>query len=447
VTGQGRRPLRPFACEANIRSPEVLRGTFRGRGSGRCTNPGHPHQPAIEPKQFLDVDSALVSRRRPFREVFRRQVIQDELVCGGMPLNFAVNTNLITPASYPLRICVQSRARLIDMLDPLRACCEGPHVSEERKARGLSDVLRAAVRGAASGGAIGTLGGAESAALGAVDGAVKAVLVELQEQYSADRRFALARLEATEDASMEVPGLKLVVAEAELVARRLVDDVAELTRHQAHERVTDYARSLLAMTRAGEVDPDDFDRDDARQAVAAALRASVEATSSDVVPLLARLSSRPLDSFVRGVCRLLVEVDGEEITTLRTLFASAAQALPDTARTGFLTPGASPVQDVKIDPSRLPQARNEVELFRVGAQLAWHLGDGLSIAVDPDADVLRRLVAHRVASHPRWSARAWGADEERRVLRMRVDHIIALHFVLTGERVAGPTPSGEPSPV
>lgn len=165
------------------------------------------------------------------------------------------------------------------------------------------------MRGAASGGAVGALRGVGGAEVGATGGALKALIVELPEKHSADVRLARARLEATEDASKEVPRLKLVVAEAEVVARRLVDDVVELTRHQAHERVTDYDRSLLAMTRAGEVDPDDFDRDDARQAVAAALRASVEATSSEVVPLLARLSSRPLDSFVRGVCRLAARSD------------------------------------------------------------------------------------------------------------------------------------------
>jgi len=303
------------------------------------------------------------------------------------------------------------------------------------------------VRGGASSGAVGALGGVASAAVGAVDGAVKAVLVELQAQHSADARFALARLEATEDASMEVAGLKLVLGEVDVLTRRLVDDVAELARYHAQERVTDYAQSLLALVRAGEVDPNDFDRDDARQAVAATLRASVEAMSSEVVPLLARLSSRPLDSFVRGVCRLLIELERDEIETLRTLISAAALALPEIGRTGFLTPGGEPVGDVTIDPSRLPQTRDEVELFRIGTEVAWHIGEGVPVAIDPDADILRRLVVQRIASDPRWNARTWGADEERRILRMRVDHIITLHFVLTGERVAHPPPSGAPSPV
>ena len=314
----------------------------------------------------------------------------------------------------------------------------------------IARLLRVAAAGALTGGVAGAPAGVESALAGAVGGSIVAVGTELHSQNAPDERVARASAVEVEAASLRVAEMAVRLDAVTNVAAQLVAALGELRAERVEQRTESYAKTLLALVQAGHVHPDDFEREETREALVDTLRASVESLSAEAVPMLARLSARPIDHFTRGVCRLLVELDAGEVAELRELITPVAQALPHAGPTTIIPPDADRFAPLMFDPKLDAHPNGEIELYGLDDGLVWHVGEGIGVALHPESEVLARLIVHRVASAARARRRTWDGNEDRRVLRMTASALLDLHFVLTGEKIGAttspaPTPSDDPA--
>lgn len=246
-----------------------------------------------------------------------------------------------------------------------------------------------------------------------------------------------------------MPALEERTAKLEWFAAAVYDELDFRWRERRRERVVEVGRKLLELVRAGEAEPDAFDGPQ-RDAVAEVIRASIDALRPEAVPMLARLAGRPVDHFFRGVCRVLVDVDQEELEQLCRLIRMAAKNLVgwcahwhhDSALRSLFTP-ASGVIDL--------DSYNEDDGHGTRAQLLrWRpIRESQHVRVPEHSPLVPMLIAHRLGRAPdAFAGRVQGSPTtglriDGRVMTMRIAVVLDLQFVLNDERIALP-PLTEP---
>jgi len=157
----------------------------------------------------------------------------------------------------------------------------------------------------------------------AVGQALKIGASALQKSVSTpDQRLSDARTEATEDASLQV-----VAMGGEL--REVIDELQNRYLEAKRERVVALGQTIVKLIADGHAKAEDFDTEAQRAAVFEVIRFSMDALAPEVIPILARLALEPVDHFFRGLCRILVDLDADEVLDLRRLVEAASGALDE----------------------------------------------------------------------------------------------------------------------
>lgn len=135
-----------------------------------------------------------------------------------------------------------------------------------------------------------------------------------------DQRLSDARSDATEDASLQVVGIK---SDLDAIGAELWTNYRDAKR----ERVVALGQAIIQLIADGHAKAEDFETEAQRAAVFEAIRFSMDALAPEVIPILARLALEPVDHFFRGLCRVVVDLDASEVLDLERLVQVAARGV------------------------------------------------------------------------------------------------------------------------
>lgn len=279
--------------------------------------------------------------------------------------------------------------------------------------------------------------------IGATAGGITQTAAQARARYfpTADERVEEARDQETETASLDVQRLQ---RELDEFRTKLGTEVRATLGERALHRVAAVGHEVLRRIHAGEVDAAKLNSEH-RDALVEAMRFSLDALRDEVVPMIARLVERPVDHFFRGTCRVLVDLDADELGQLTELTGAAAHGLADwvaswehdgALRTLF-TPGSGVVDLDSTD---------EADGAGVHARLLrWRpIRESQHVHIPADSQLVALLIAHRLGRAPDGFVGRVTGDPmsgihfDQRVITMPIRTILDLHFVLTGERIVDP---------
>ena len=245
-----------------------------------------------------------------------------------------------------------------------------------------------------------------------------------------------------------MPALEQRVAKLEWFGTAVYEELDFRFRDRTVERMREVGRKLLELVVMGEAEPSAFDGPQ-RDAVTEVIRFSLDALRPEAVPMIARLSARPVDHFFRGVCRVLVDLDAHELAQLSGLIASAARPLPDLIRRWpddhvLRTLFPAPAREIDLESAQHRDGDGHRALW-----LRWMpLRDGKGTTLPEHSPLVALLIAHRLGREPtgftnRVHRLGMGVLDplalDHRRMTMSIDVLLDLHFVLSEERIIVPT--------